>query len=522
MSEKPSDDRDEQSLVKLYMDLMGTSESGARSVFMYTCTDDTPPQESAGSETLAAPDVPPSPKRPAGSGTNLPLLFILASGLASVRLAHASPAQLATNSFFSQPLSMADAINIALRQNSDILRAQKDLEAAQGVAVQTRAIVVPKLNIAGSYNAMEKTDVDIVSVPGLSIGNDQNWSAQIRVVQNIYQGGRLLSSVRAARLTKEQSMLNYQTTVADAILSVQLAYYDVLLAEQQIRVQVASVELLTNELKDTTRRFDAGTVPRFNVLRAEVELANARPQLIQARNSFRIGKHNLANLLGLREPKGTAEDVSLTLSGKLEAEPLQVNLPAALATALERRTELGSLRKAEELRREDLRSAKAGYKPSLQAFGGYDGHNSTLSQDLGYDDHGWIAGVQMSWDIFDGLATQGKVKQATALHERALVDLDDTGRRIELEVRTAYSNFIEADEVLKSQEKAVEEAEEALRLARARSEAGTGTQLDVLSAQTARTQARTTQIQALHDYSAARARLERAVGANNPVQSSQP
>ena len=86
----------------------------------------------------------------------------------------------------------------------------------------------------------------------------------------------------------------------------------------------------------------------------------------------------------------------------------------------------------------------------------------------------------MTWSLFDGNRTKGKVMEATALYERAEVDLDDAGRRIELEVRTAYSNFIEADEVLKSQEKVVEEAEEALRLARARSEAGTGTQLDVL------------------------------------------
>jgi outer membrane protein TolC len=95
------------------------------------------------------------------------------------------------------------------------------------------------------------------------------------------------------------------------------------------------------------------------------------------------------------------------------------------------------------------------------------------------------------------------------------------GRRIELEVRTAQSNFIEAKDVLDSQKKVVEEAEEALRLARSRYEAGTGTQLDVLSAQTALTEARTTEIQALHDYSAARARLERAVGMNLPAPAAQ-
>jgi outer membrane protein TolC len=105
-----------------------------------------------------------------------------------------------------------------------------------------------------------------------------------------------------------------------------------------------------------------------------------------------------------------------------------------------------------------------------------------------------------------------------ANYERAGIDLDDRARTVELEVRTAYSNFIEAREVLDSERKVVEEAEEALRLARARSDAGTGTQLDVLSAQTALTEARTTQIQALHDYEAARARLQRAIGMNVPTE----
>jgi len=111
-----------------------------------------------------------------------------------------------------------------------------------------------------------------------------------------------------------------------------------------------------------------------------------------------------------------------------------------------------------------------------------------------------------------------RIKEAQALYERTGIDLDDTTRHIELEVRTAYSNFREADEVLKSQEKVVEQAQEAVRLATSRYEAGTGTQLDVLNTQTTLTKARTTQIQTLQDYEVARARLERAVGEIVPEQ----
>jgi outer membrane protein TolC len=126
--------------------------------------------------------------------------------------------------------------------------------------------------------------------------------------------------------------------------------------------------------------------------------------------------------------------------------------------------------------------------------------------------HGWEAGAQLSWNVFDGFLTRGRVQEAEALRRRTEADIEDVMRRVELDVRTSYSTFMEAREVLVSQEKVQESAEEALRLANARSAAGAGTQLDVLSAQTALTEARTTQVQAKHDYAVARARLERAIG----------
>lgn len=505
---------DEQELVKLYMELTGTPEPAARNVFIMIC--------GRNGECPESPDQVVPAEIPNGNSTietrplhrsSVPLTILLGLLLWSW-VCLSGGAEPPTAQPFGAPLSLADAVNLALHQSPAILRAQKDVEASQGVAIQTRAIALPTLGIGGSYGRVQRTDVDVLEAPGFTFGTPQNWSSQVKVVQSIYQGGRMLSAFRAAQLIKEQSLLAYQTAVADTVLGVQLAYYDVLLAKQLIIVQEASVALLTNELLDTTRRFEAGTVPRFNVLRAEVELANAQPKLINARNSLRISKNTLANLLGLSVPAGTLEDIPLNLSGRLEAEPVELELPKAIELAWAKRTELGALRKAEALRKEDITTARAGYKPVLQAYVGYDFHNSLLSSDLSDTLHGWIAGAQLSWNLFDGLRTQGRIKEATANYERAGIDIDDKRRSIELEVRTAFSNFIQAREVLESQLKVVEEGEEALRLARARAEAGTGTQLDVLSAQTALTEARTTQIQALHDYEVARARLERAIGLN--------
>jgi len=451
--------------------------------------------------------------------------FLGAAWLAFFTLAAAVAAPTNAPAWLTQPLSLTDCLNIAFEQNAAVLKSKQDLAAAHGLVVQTRAIAIPKIRVGGDYSVSDEAAIERLefpSIPGLPSGfqgivpSDQRWSANIRLVQSLFEGGRIRSALRTAKLTKEQALLQHQAVLADTALEVRVAYDDVLLAAQQIVVSQASLELLQKELEDTNRRYDAGTVPRFNVLRAEVELANAKPRLIQARNAHRIAKNNLVNLLGCLVPKEVWEDIPLQLTGSLAVDRFVIEMPAAIAQALAKRPELAALRKAEQLRRQEVVQAKAGYWPSLQAYVGYGSHSSSFYSDLSRDVSGWQAGVQMSWDLFDGQLTRGRVAQARALVQKAQVDTDDATRRIELEVRTAYSNLMESWEVLESQKKVQEQADEALRLARARAEAGTGTQLDVLGAQTALTQARTTQVQAQRDYAVARARLERAIGAYVP------
>ena len=170
----------------------------------------------------------------------------------------------------------------------------------------------------------------------------ENWSAGIKIEQIIYDGGRNIAALKSAGTTKKQSLAIYQTAVADTLLQVRLAYYGVLLAAQQVVVREASVKLLAKEREDQQHRYDAGTVPKFNLLRAEVAVANERPPLIQARNSYRLAKNNLANLLGYDLPREIWEDIPLNLTDGFNTAPLEVNLPDVIQRALAKRTELAS------------------------------------------------------------------------------------------------------------------------------------------------------------------------------------
>lgn len=433
--------------------------------------------------------------------------------LGILTLATCLPAQTtSTNDMaeISRPLSLTDALNVALQQNATILKAKNDLEATYGLVVQTRAIALPQVTASGKYEDEQPSLVQ--TFPGAMNQPHQNWNAGIQVVQTVYQGGKVWAALKAAKVTKEQALSEYQTTVEDTLLNTRVAYYDILLDQQQIKVQEASLNLLQKELADQQHRFDAGTVPKFNVLRAEVSVANQQPNLIRARNDYRIAKNNLSNLLGYNLPHDIWQDIPLNLTGTLETVPFDVNLPDAIQQALGSRTELVTLRKTVELQHLNIVSARSGYQPTVQLFAGYNWNSSSFSTDLTDDLRGWNAGAQVQWNIFDGLLTHGKVVQAKADYQKAQTDLIDQSRQIELAVRTAYSQFIEAREVLDSQAKVQEQAEEALREAEARAGAGTGTQLDVLDAETSLTQARTTRIQAQHDYMTARAKLERAIG----------
>ena len=441
------------------------------------------------------------------------MALLLASGSRAFAAGPGSPTP-GADSWPTNALSLNDALEVALRQSPAILKGRQDIQESYGVSLQLKSAMLPRITGAASYLALGDGNIESVQTPafGFRLRNNQFWNANILVSQPIYAGGGIQSRVRSAGLTREAALAQFQAIVANSLLSIKVAYDDVLLSLEQIQTQKASVALLEKELLDQRRRFDAGTAPRFNVLRAEVELANAKPRLIRAENAFRISKDNLTTLLGWNIPTNAPDGIPLKLADKLAAEPFDISLPMAIAKARVQRPELTVRTMDRRLRKEEVTQARANYYPSVGIAGGYQGQSRVFSNDLLVALDGWTAGAQFNWSILDFGLTKGRVDVAKARLAKSEIDEDDTVRQIDLEVRTAHSTFLESREVLASQQKVIEQAEEAVRLAMARNDAGSGTQLDVLSAQTALTEARTTHAQALRDYAVALARLDRAMG----------
>ena len=201
---------------------------------------------------------------------------------------------------------------------------------------------------ANRNRTISPVQVDVPAIPALGLTdrtlsfgggqspkvNNQSWDADIRIVQSIYEGGRMLSAARSARLIREQALLVFQSTVSDTLLSVANAYDDALRRAKQVEVREQQVKFLTEYRDDTKARFDAGTVPEFDVIRQEVEVANGTAQLVQAQGDYRIAKQTLVEQLGYDLPTNITDNLPLNLTTPLVARPYPHKLSAALAMAI--------------------------------------------------------------------------------------------------------------------------------------------------------------------------------------------
>ena len=410
--------------------------------------------------------------------------------------------------------SLRDCIDLALKQNPSILKSREEIRRTRGVIVEARAAAIPQITASGDYRSIDHSVID--NFPGATnVFNNQQqpWNTKIEVSQLVYAGGRVTAALRAAKIADQIAALGFQRTVADTILNVRSAFYQILLNKALVEVREQSVKLLEEQLRDTQSRFDVGSVPRFNVLRAEVELANAKPPLIRAQNDLRLSKESLVKLLAIDSKNQTNNFTPISFEGQLVYEHRPWELPTALQQALDHRPELQQAEKQIQIAKANVTVASSGYKPEVSTFLNYSWHDTTFDNQLDNVREGWIVGATMNWALFDGMLTHGRVTQARAQLMESNIDYGDTRRQVELEVRQAYSDYLQTLELIEAQKKAVEQGEESLRLAEARFRAGTGTQLDVLSAQTALTEARSNEIQALYDYNVAIATLDRVTGA---------
>ncbi len=416
-------------------------------------------------------------------------------------------------------LSHEDAIRLALQQNAELLAARKEIARTLGLVMEVRAQALPQIRLTGEYretddalreNSERSEESGPVAPDNVSApeGGDRIWNVAIEASQLIYAGGKVRAATKLARFTRDQSYFSLCERINNLVSRVTREYYAVVLAEALVAVQEESVELLQRQLNDQESRFRAGSVPEFNVLRARVELASARPDLIRAKNDQRLGIARLSRTLALDGAD------RLRLTDTLRYLPATFSYTDAVVAAKQNRAVLKQRRLQMLIEAQQLKVELADYLPRVEAIAAYEARNTRLRDDIDQAVYGWFVGLRGRWNIFDGFDTAGRVRQARARLERARAEYDDSVRQVELEVKEAYLRWVEANEILQSQGEVVAQAREALRLAQARLDAGAGTQLELFDARVALTRAQVTRLESLFEHISARSEVLRAMGAN--------
>lgn len=432
---------------------------------------------------------------------------LLAMGLAAVT----APAQrTAPAPEVPDTLDLPTAVAYAVENNFSIRQARERIREQEGLITEVKALALPNAALNSAYS---RSDRDLVGPDG----STRNWSISIDVRQTLYSGGGVRAALDSQASLREAVRRDLEGVVNSAILEVRTRFYDVLLAREQIKVQEQNVTLLREQLQTAKNRFEAGAVSNFDVLRAEVELANALPELIRARNNFRTAVDALRYSIGfVNQSPGTIAKVP-EFVGTLEYSPVNFELESTLATAREARPELLRLASVVEAQDANVRFARSGYLPDLALVGGYGLRKAGFSDRFSDSLDGWTVGLQSSWAIFDGNRTKGQVAQARSQLAQAGLALDEFGLAVEVEVRRALNAFQEAGELVDAAEKVVGQAQEALRLANSRYGAGTATQLDVLTTQVSLVRAQLNKLQAVYNYSVSVARVRQAAGIPDPL-----
>jgi outer membrane protein len=458
--------------------------------------------------------------------------------------------------------TLDQAILTALQQNPALLNAEQEIKRTKGVIIQVRAQALPQVTAQGTYdwtdpnlvNARTVSTTAVTTTGGTPTGtggsgsllespqsqvrqsgasaavaapsatpvrntelSDVSYTISVLGTQLIFSG-TTPNQIRATFFQRDSAYFAFRNVLDQLIATVKTQFYQIVVNRELVKVNEQSVELLNAQLKDQQNRFEAGTVPRFNVLQAEVAYYNQLPQLITAQNNLRISKLTLAKTLGLYFQPMRGEEPPLEVLGEMPYIPRTIALTDAIEMGKERRPFLKQARANVLNQLQQVRAAAGQYLPTITATGGGEWVSSPTNSSWHDISKGWVAGVQGSLPVWDSGAIAGQVIQQRALLSETKITYDDDVRQVELEIQQAYSNLQQNRELIVSQEKNVEQAEEALRLAKARLDAGAGVQLDVLNAQVQLLTAQSTRLQALFGYNSSLAEFDRATGAQSTYQ----
>ena len=405
-------------------------------------------------------------------------------------------------------LNLEDAMQRAFNTNPAITIAGYERDSARAsynAARNSRWISISGTHSTqrSGYDDYHQVKNNITGILSLSkeIGNAHANS--LTASMPIFTGGKLNGTIKQAKAGYLISEQGLQKAYNDMRSTVTTGYFDMLPADNMQKLGRESVDRLADHLKNVEAQYEVGVVAKVDVLRSQVELANAKQSLIKAENAYQIAEANLNKIVGL------PMDTQLKLDNILVYTPYDNDMQYCLDYAAKHRPELEQAKQQVEAAKGALRVAISGHMPQVAATASQSWKDSNWPGD---ENGNWGVGVTVSMNIFDSGVTVSKIHGAEADLAKAHETYRDTVDAVNLDVRSNYLNLREAEKRIDTTKLAVSQAEEDYRIAQLRYMNGVGTNTDVLDAQVALTDAKTNYLQAMYDYNTCKTNLETAIG----------
>jgi outer membrane protein len=431
-------------------------------------------------------------------------------------------------------LTVDHAIELAIEHNLQHQLAKGEVQIAEEKVAQAKSGYLPKATLSGGIARLNQVP-DLVELTNkladlnngirtilansgnstlenlannrmsYSDGVDDGltyYSLNLTISQPLYTGGKLTAVNKQARNNREYSQYNLETVEQDLVCEVKKAYYQILQAGQMLKTTDEAVASMENHVREAKLYYQAGQVPRLDVMRTEVKLADLKQKRLTVQNALDLAKIYFNFVLGVEQDRQYQfqDDLTYTL--------FRQNLAACQQSALTNRTELKAIRAKVAMAENAVTIVKSGKKPlvALVAEG-----DRTASDPL-HDDPDLSLGVVAKYNLYDGGTVKHQIEEAEATVRQAKTAAELTERSIKLQVEQAYRNLQNALETIAVAQKVLGQARETVRMAGVSYQAGLSTSLELVDAETGLTQAKTNYNQALSNYQIALAKLERAIG----------
>jgi outer membrane protein TolC len=404
----------------------------------------------------------------------------------------------------NQLLTLDEAISLAIKNQPSLTAGRFTVKANEARIGEALSAYYPQLSASASYSKTSPAAASIrssgSSLSGISTSSTSNsydaYGTSTSLSQLIYDFGKTSTQVKINRFNTESAQLDLTYTQDNVVLNVKVAYYNVIQALRNEDVVRKSIEQYEQHLQQAQGFFDAGTKAKFEVTKAEVDLGNARVNLINAENQVRQAYVALKNAIGIPN----APDY--TLDNSMFYAKFDLPFEEALSKAYTQRPDLLSVIQKREATRESVNLVKKSYYPTLSGSANY--------QYTGTDfpiREGWTYGMNLSIPLFNGFITRHQIAEAQA--NFGVISANEQTLRLNIfsEVQQAYLSLRAAGEKIGASELLVRQAKENVELATGRYEAGVGSPLEVTDAIAA-----LGNTGAITDYKNAQATIEKAIG----------